>query len=193
MKSNTPTDLESTNGWQSADPYWFFYGSEATNWTAFGVPMTSPTNLFLRALSWQDSYDIGIPDWWQLEYFGYIGIDPYADPGRRRLFKPLQIPARIESVHFYRAAASECRRFSHSSNDNGITISWDPAQGDVVNYTIYRNGSALTTVPATQLSYTDYSESFNLADPNDSDFPSYQIAANYAGASYYGLLRRPAA
>lgn len=184
------TDLESTNGWQSADPNWFFYGSEATNWTAFSVPMISPTNLFLRALSWQDSYDIGIPDWWQLEYFGYIGIDPYADPAGDGYSNLYKYQHGLNPFTFYAPQLPNVG-VSPTLNDNGITISWDPAQGAVVSYTIYRNGSALTTVPATQLSYTDYSESVNLADPNDSDFPTYQIAVNYAGASYSAYSEDP--
>jgi len=27
-----------------------------------------------------DTYGIGIPDWWQIAHFGYVGIDPNADP-----------------------------------------------------------------------------------------------------------------
>lgn len=27
-----------------------------------------------------DTYGIGIPDWWQVAHFGYVGIDPNADP-----------------------------------------------------------------------------------------------------------------
>ncbi|MGA2870542.1 MAG: hypothetical protein ABSF34_15450 [Verrucomicrobiota bacterium] len=36
-------------------------------------------NNCIREIS-PDTFGIGIPDWWQLKYFGYIGIDPNADP-----------------------------------------------------------------------------------------------------------------
>jgi len=63
--------------WQSAG--WFVFGSELTNWTPFSVPAFSPTNLFLRVRSWQDDGS-GLPLWWQAEYFGTNGVDPYGDP-----------------------------------------------------------------------------------------------------------------
>ena len=45
------------------------------------VSLTGQTSLFLMARNASlDSMDIGIPDWWQLQYFGYVGIDPYGDP-----------------------------------------------------------------------------------------------------------------
>jgi hypothetical protein len=70
------TDLAQTE-WQSAG--WFVYGSELTNWTAFSVLAGSPTNLFLRVRSWQDDGS-GLPIWWQEQYFGTTGVDPYGDP-----------------------------------------------------------------------------------------------------------------
>ena len=63
--------------WQSAG--WFVFGSELTNWTPFSVSAFSPTNLFLRVRSWQDDGS-GLPLWWQEQYFGTNGVDPYGDP-----------------------------------------------------------------------------------------------------------------
>ncbi len=70
------SDLQQT-GWDS--PGWFVYGSETTNWTPFSVPMSSPSNLFVRIRSWADDGS-GLPIWWQMQYFGTAGIDPYGDP-----------------------------------------------------------------------------------------------------------------
>ena len=58
----------------------FILGSELTNWTPLSVAQNGRTNLFLRVRSWIDSQGVGIPNWWQLQNFGYVGIDPYADP-----------------------------------------------------------------------------------------------------------------
>ena len=52
------TDLLQSN-WNS---FGFVAGSELTNWTPFSLPMISPTNLFIRARSWQDSTGTGIPN-----------------------------------------------------------------------------------------------------------------------------------
>ena len=43
------------------------------------MPTVSPTNLFLRVRSWQGDGS-GLPIWWQLQYFGTNGVDPYGDP-----------------------------------------------------------------------------------------------------------------
>lgn len=70
------TDLAADTQWLSAG---FVLGSEATNWTAAALAATSLTNnAFFRICSWEDSTGCGIPDWWQMEYFGYVGVDPNA-------------------------------------------------------------------------------------------------------------------
>ena len=70
------TDLTQAGaGWGSEG---FIPGSELTNWTPMSVAQNGRTNLFLRIKSWADSTGCGIPDWWQLQYFGYVGVDPYA-------------------------------------------------------------------------------------------------------------------
>jgi alpha-tubulin suppressor-like RCC1 family protein len=59
----------------------FVDGSEMTNWTAFPFRSTNSADLkTIRVRSWQDSQGVGIPDWWQLKYFGSVGIDPYSNP-----------------------------------------------------------------------------------------------------------------
>jgi hypothetical protein len=178
------TDLLQTN-WQSAN--WFVPGSELTNWTPFSLSMStlseiSSSNLFLRVRSWIDSYDMGIPDWWQLQYFGYVGIDPYGDPmgdGYSNLYKYQH------GLNPFVSYAPQSPTFSVAPtvSDNGVVVSWSPAQGAVESYTIYRNGSAIATVSSSTFSYTD-STAVNLDDPNDSDYPVYTIQANYSGASY---------
>jgi hypothetical protein len=58
----------------------FIDGSELTNWTAFRLGGTNLNERNIRIRSWKDSYGIEIPDWWQMRYFGNVGIDAYADP-----------------------------------------------------------------------------------------------------------------
>jgi hypothetical protein len=59
----------------------FFYGSEITNCQPFGSWITNGFNeRAFRIRSWIDSNGVGIPDWWQLKYFGTVGIDGYGNP-----------------------------------------------------------------------------------------------------------------
>jgi hypothetical protein len=61
----------------------FFNGSELTNCQPFGTWIPG-TNDFdrkaFRIRSWQDSWGIGIPDWWQVMYFGDVGVHEYENP-----------------------------------------------------------------------------------------------------------------
>ena len=55
---------------------------DQTNVLPFTVANLDRQNLFVRAEDWTgvDSNGDGIPDWWEFKYFGYVGIDPNADP-----------------------------------------------------------------------------------------------------------------
>ena len=84
--SNTEPDItyeiqrkQGQAGWVSVG---FILGSETTNWTPFDFKISGGINpkTFFRVKSWIDSQGVGIPDWWQLKYFGTVGIDPYANP-----------------------------------------------------------------------------------------------------------------
>ena len=50
------------------DGLWFWHNTNVVN------------SKMIRVRSWIDSQGIGIPDWWQLKYFGSVGIDPYSNP-----------------------------------------------------------------------------------------------------------------
>jgi hypothetical protein len=173
-------DLTQTN-WNSEG---FIFGSEATNWTALAINLAGRTNtaLFFRIRSWIDSYDLGIPDWWQLEYFGYVGIDPYGDPAGDGYSNLYKYQHGLNPLVSY-APQSPTFSVAPTVNDNGVVVSWNPAQGAVESYTVYRNGSAIATVSNSTFSYTD-STAVNLDDPNDDDYSIYTVQANYSGASY---------
>src|ERR1035438_6442109 len=56
-------------------------GSETTNWTPFGFKINGEISAktVLRVRSWKDDGS-GLPLWWQLKFFGGIGVDPYGNP-----------------------------------------------------------------------------------------------------------------
>jgi hypothetical protein len=86
IASNTIPDVEyNIQSWTNlADPAnWVsqgsILGSETTNWTPLTPLPYSPTNnLFVRLQSQASSDGSGLPDWWELEYFGTTGINPNA-------------------------------------------------------------------------------------------------------------------
>ena len=82
--SNTEADIQYEIQYKENKTNWislgFVNGSEITNRTAFRCSITSLIDRNLRIRSWKDSYDMGIPDWWQMRYFGNFGIDAYKNP-----------------------------------------------------------------------------------------------------------------
>jgi len=188
MVSNTIADVEYEiqsradlvqGNWNSEG---FFYGSEITNWTPTSAEATNYPNLFYRIRSWQSSDGSGIPDWWELKYFGTTGVDPYADPDGDG-WNNLQEFQNGTDPTVFNTPPSPVFSVTPTANDNGEVISWNPAQGAVTGYTIYRNGSAIATVSSGTFSYTD-STAVNLDDPNDGDYPVYTVQASYSGSSY---------
>ncbi len=88
MLSNTIADVQyeiqsatnltgiTASNWISVETV---FGSEITNWTPASVAATNQPALFLRVRSDADDGS-GLPIWWQLQYFGYVGVDPNGDP-----------------------------------------------------------------------------------------------------------------
>ncbi|MGD0814627.1 MAG: hypothetical protein ABSA83_13555 [Verrucomicrobiota bacterium] len=54
-------------------------GASGQDWTPITFPLSGQTALFFRAIYCQDSTGSGLADWWCLEYFGTLDVDPYAD------------------------------------------------------------------------------------------------------------------
>jgi Alpha/beta hydrolase of unknown function (DUF900) len=54
-------------------------GVEGTNCSPVTLAMNGRSNLFVDARFGGSSDDSGLPDWWELEYFGTNGVDPFAD------------------------------------------------------------------------------------------------------------------
>jgi len=176
------TNLAQTD-WQSEG---FIVGSEITNWTPLSVAQGNRTNLFIRLQSGQSSDGSGLPDWWELEYFGYTGVDPYADPMGDG-YSNLQKFQNGWNPHiFYTPTAPQGVTASlHLANDNA-TVSWLPSLGTVTGYTLEKTDGNLGTVQdfnisANTTSYLD-ALSNDLFDGNNYDV-SYQVMANYANGN----------
>ena len=182
----TRQSLTSTDGWVSAG---FVYGSELTNWTSLVMTNVSLTNnAFFRIRSWIDSANVGIPDWWQLQYFGYVGIDPYAaSPAGDGFDIFSKYQNGLAPTTFVTPPAPNDFVAVLSTNGADVLLSWNPAQGTVTGYVIERgvfdwrtyhyDYSQIGTVNSNTTTFTDVG---GLAAGGGSD-PVYELAAVYPG------------
>lgn len=149
--------------------------------TAVTVPVGERTNsLFLWARSWVDGDGNGLPEWWELQYFGHTGVDPYGDddgdgwtnlqewqngtnPG---LFESPPAPTGLKVAYF-------------GTGSNTIVI-WNPSPGPVVGYVVERY-----TPPNTTNTYASASTTLaNLVSQVDPNFPpTFRVRAFYLGGS----------
>lgn len=128
------TNLLQTD-WQSEG---FITGSEVTNWTPLSVAQNGRTNLFIRLRSWIDSDNVGIPDWWQLEYFGYVGIDPNAPAPAGDGYTNLQKYLLGLNPNIFTPPAVNNFIAVLSTNGTKVILSWTPGFGTVQHYAIGR-------------------------------------------------------
>lgn len=76
-------------------------------------------NNCIRRIS-SDTYQIGIPDWWQLAHFGYVGIDPNADPDHDGMSNFAEFFAGTDPND-----PKSCLRFTAIQNRfNGVLLNW---------------------------------------------------------------------
>jgi hypothetical protein len=175
------TDLTRTN-WNSEG---FILGSELTNWTALSVLQGSRTNLFIRLRSWIDSDNIGIPDWWQLEYFGYVGIDPYGNPAGDGWNNLQKFEDDMNPNVFYTPPAPRGLTVNYNASSGIATITWLPSPGTVTGYTIKDSDGNSYNISANtntfQISVPDVPNEYYIGDPTV--YETYQIQADYSSGN----------
>ncbi len=177
------TDLTQAGaGWGSEG---FIPGSELTNWTPMSVAQNGRTNLFLRIKSWADSTGCGIPDWWQLQYFGYVGVDPYALDSAGdgwTIYQKFQMG--LNPNVFYTPPAPQNLTVNYNSSNGTATVSWLPSPGAVTNYTVNFNGTDYN-VPASVNSFTAAISltPWDIAYDGPSVYTYFGVQGNYAGGS----------
>lgn len=163
-------DLTQTN-WISQG---FFLGSETTNYTPLNPLLANyTTNCFVRLRSWEDTDDIGIPDWWQLEYFGYVGIDLYADPGGDGWNNLQKFLNGMNPYVFYTPPAPANFSASYDLATSTETLNWSPSQGSVTGYLLSVNDEETEQTTNIELSVTNTSFSMPLTEgaPDYGDLP----------------------
>lgn len=158
-------------------------GALEQDWTPMEVAVGDRTNaLFLRARSWLDSGDGGLPDWWQLEYFGQLGVDPYAD-GDGDGWSNLAEYQNGTSPTVFNAPPAVQGFILQLSATAPNTLSWSSPAVPPTSFTIeYNLGDGWQVL--THLAGTAASFAHAALPPGTS--ASYRIRANYpGGASAY--------
>ncbi|MDE3100400.1 MAG: S8 family serine peptidase [Verrucomicrobiota bacterium] len=69
-----------------------------------------------------DSDGNGLPDWWEEEYFGHLGVDPNADPDHDGMSNLAEWIAGTNPTN-----AASCLRLSASSAGTSVVLSWPSA------------------------------------------------------------------
>jgi hypothetical protein len=178
------TDLAQSD-WQSAN--WFLFGSEITNWTPASMSRNGTTNLFLRVRSWQDDGS-GLPLWWQEQYFGTTGVDPYGNPAGDGWNNLHKFQKGMNPNAFYTPPAPQGLTVQYNSVNNTAAINWSPSPGPVTGYTVERD---YYSSPTDFSASTNNFEDDNVPGIDMADFwlfgpsipVSYKVQAHYAGGN----------
>jgi hypothetical protein len=159
-------------------------GATGQNWSPAYVAILGRTNLFLEGRSWVDSDGSGLPDWWQLKYFGHTGVDPYGDPDADGWTNLQEMQNQTNPLSWNTPPApTGLLAAVNVANATNATLGWPPGNGNIQQYRIYRNGSLLATISATNTHYVDGTLP-SLPSINNfgvQEWPAYQIQAIYAG------------
>lgn len=150
--SNTQADIlyefqykQNRTNWVSLG---FSNGSEISNWMTFNFPYF-PTNClitntslinakFIRVRSWIDSQGTGIADWWQLRYFGSVGIDPYGNPEGDGWNNMQKFQNNMDPFIWYPPPAPQLSvKYQRNTNDfshGNAILTWQVFNGTVPDY-----------------------------------------------------------
>lgn len=171
--SNTVTDVQyeiqsCTNlpqtDWQSEG---FILGSETTNWTALPLLAVSHAkNYFIRLKSWADDGS-GLPIWWQLQYFGYVGVDPYGNPAGDGWNNLQKFQNGMDPNQFYTPAAPSGLSVNFYPANNQANVLWQPAAGDIIGYQVektYEGHGANFDVIYSTNDFDESASTFSLDD-----------------------------
>ena len=152
----------------------FINGSELTNWT-MSVAQNGRPNLFLRIRSWIDSDNVGIPDWWQLLYFGYVGIDPNApDPAGDGYSNLQKYQMGLNPNAFTPPPVNDFIAIL-STNGTDVMLEWDPSPGSVQNYALGRY----------DFNWTTYNYDFTPIGPANGNTTSFDDVGAISNGRYY--------
>jgi hypothetical protein len=173
------TNLSATN-WISEG---FVLGSEITNWTPTSITATNHPTLFLQVRSWADSDGSGLPDWWQLKYFGHTGVDPYGDPDGDGLNNLQEYEYAFNPTVFNAPLAPQGLTVTYNTSTDTADVDWLLSSGPVTGYTVERDDNSGAHYFSFSSSATGFNDDISLDAPDPYNFGnidvSYRIQAHY--------------
>jgi hypothetical protein len=89
-------------------------------------------------LSYQDSFDVGIPDWWQLYYFGVVPINPSASAANDGFSNLQKYEMGLNPTNYYNPNPPGNFLEAVDASGTNAFLYWSPAAGPVVNYVVQR-------------------------------------------------------
>lgn len=165
---------------------WTFQGDPilaTTNWVPWSTSFNPTTNCFLSAVSLQDD-DGGLPIWWEQNFFGTNGVDPDAlDPAGDGWTDYQKFAMGVSPFTWATPPPPPDASAFYNSQDQIVTLRWQPSPGSVTGYTITRIVPPITfytfpTLSATATNFVDTSPVTNF--PPEQGSPVYLLQANYA-------------
>jgi len=160
------------------------FGSETTNWTSFSVAQNGRPILFLRLRSDADDGS-GLPIWWQLQYFGTTGVDPYGDPAGDGWSNLQKFQNGMNPNVFYTPPAPQGLTATYHSSSSTATISWQSSPGTVTGYTVEDSDGNTFNFSVGTTSFTasvpHIPNGQTTGDPTI--YKTYQVQAHYAGGN----------
>ena len=124
------------------------------------LPVGDRTNrLFLRARSWVDTDGVGMPDWWQLQWFGEIGIDPYGDPDGDGWVTLQEYQNGTDPRYTFNTPAPPQGFEVYISQGTNVFIQWLQSQAVAQGYELQKDepgvGGGTISLPGATTSYPD--------------------------------------
>jgi hypothetical protein len=164
--------LQAPAGWRYEGT---IVGSELTNWTPLSVAQNNRTNLFIRLRSEESSDGSGLPNWWELEYFGTNGVDPNGDPMGDGWSNIQKFQNGWNPNVFYTPPAPQGVTATLELSNQTATVTWLPSSGNVTGYTVQKTDTypdpvsvQTFTVAASATNFTD-----NISTNNESVLYAY--------------------
>ncbi|HEX3800372.1 MAG TPA: LamG-like jellyroll fold domain-containing protein [Verrucomicrobiae bacterium] len=151
-------------------------GFPNTNVTVAIIPMGNRPTLYFKAVSFLDTDQGGLPDWWQLKYFGRLGVDPYADPDGDG-WNNLQEYVNGSNPNSPDGPPPPQNAFEElDPSGTNVIISWAGSPGPITGYDI------------NSLGYGDLGSVSSLTFTNSDLYASYDIPVGYtiSATSSYG-------
>jgi hypothetical protein len=184
-EADVPYEIQSRTNllqsdWQSEG---FIFGSELTNWTPLSVAQNGRTNLFIRLRSWADDGS-GLPLWWQQQYFGTNGVDPYGNPAGDGWNNLQKFQASWNPNTFYTPPAPQNLKLQVDGTGTNVTLTWQSGGGNVSQYKVEKFGYWEThTSSYVSAPQTSFALSLDQAYFGSQFFtPAFQVTALFSNS-----------